>query len=233
MKNKDKYLMTATITFVMVIVGIFTSVLWNAIAKDKDILDAQRKTRDDLQNQLIREMSLNSQMEKEIDSLKNKIQILENESLSQSVELLKEEYDKAKKLAGLSDVVGSGIVITIDSVINVDDFLKLINDLKMADAQAISVNDERIVAMTDISFASGFIYINGIRLMENSYEIRAIGEPQRLETMVNVPGGVLRSLNELLAVTVTVKQENNILIPKIKEQSKSIKTDLISNKADQ
>jgi len=39
--------------------------------------------------------------------------------------------------------------------------LKLVNELRAAEAQAISINGERIVAMTEIRYADPYMVING------------------------------------------------------------------------
>lgn len=59
-----------------------------------------------------------------------------------------------------------------------DDLLKLINELNSAGAEAISINDERIVAMSDLFPVSSFILINGERTT-SPYEIKAIGDTVR------------------------------------------------------
>jgi len=61
------------------------------------------------------------------------------------------------------DVQGPGVEIVLDDgeydyqkVYDID-LLKLVNELRAAEAQAISINGERIVAMTEIRYADPYM----------------------------------------------------------------------------
>ena len=112
---------------------------------------------------------------KEILATYEKIQeYKDNEKTEEdAVALLEKEVNEANMLLGKSDVKGEGIVITIEnnvkyneeesSIIRTADLLKLVNELRLAGAEAISINDERIIAKSDIFDVGDFIKINGTR----------------------------------------------------------------------
>ena len=229
--NNSKKAMTLAMTFVCMIIGIVIAVQFNTMASIESIIDT--KTLEELRIQLLHEINSKASMEEEILNLNEKIKILEEKSLSEQGELLKEEYRKAQMLAGLNNVNGPGLVITIgenaNMLLSVDKLLQLINDLRMADAQAISINDERIVAMSEISKGDYFIVVNGNTVVA-PYIIKAIGPQDKMETMVNVPLGVISQL-QMADWIVKVERMNDIQIPKIKDGNKSISTDLIKDGA--
>ena len=48
---------------------------------------------------------------------------------------------------------------------------ELINELKASDVQAISVNDERVVAMSEIRKAGNYIMVNGTNLFRLTHRL--------------------------------------------------------------
>lgn len=101
-------------------------------------------------------------------------------------ELLTNDLNQLTGLIGLRDVTGSGVVITLEDneyvKINPTNLLELINELKLSGAEAISINDERIVYNSYVvSPNSTFVQVNGVRLV-SPYVVKAIGDPTYLES---------------------------------------------------
>ena len=103
-------------------------------------------------------------------------------SNNESSDLIKDELEQTKTVLGLTDVEGEGIVITLKdngmddmSVIKDDELILIVNALKIAGAEAISINDQRIVNMSDITYINSmYIKINGQRILA-PYIIKVIG----------------------------------------------------------
>ncbi len=102
------------------------------------------------------------------------------------------EIEKYKLYAGLTAVTGPGIDIGLNDGPNRNDqtavFIvhdiyinEIINVLRAAGAQAISVNGERIVPMSETLCAGPSIRVNNTKLF-TPYHIEAIGDPQALLT---------------------------------------------------
>lgn len=112
-----------------------------------------------------------------------------NDLVSSSAE---EELKKINALIGTIDVVGKGVIITLQDNANVTsenigalenisdylihdrDLLRIVNELKNAGAEAISINDERIVSTTSITCDGNVILINGKKI-SSPFTIKAIG----------------------------------------------------------
>ena len=91
------------------------------------------------------------------------------------------------------------------------DILKIVNELKNAGAEAISINDQRVILTTSIICGGNIISINGEKI-GSPFEIKAIGLPETLANLSR-PGGYLSSLEDR-KLNVTLKKNNEITIPK-------------------
>ena len=134
---------------------------------------------------------------------------------------------EGNKMIGLAEVNGSGVVITIsdsdvdpnsvldssDLLVHDKDILQIVNELKNAGAEAISINGQRVVLTTSIVCGGNIINVNGEKI-GSPFEIKAIGLPETLANL-NRPGGLLNYLQEgERQLKVTLKKDNNISIPK-------------------
>ena len=119
--------------------------------------------------------------------------IIMNSSSSESQ--LKDSQHQLQQLqirAGLTALEGPGIIITVDDnkniltgddpnryVIHYENLLSLVNDLRNAGAEAISINGQRIVVSSEIRCVGNVILINTTRLAP-PFELSAIGDPSAL-----------------------------------------------------
>ena len=127
-----------------------------------------------------------------------------------SSELLNEILLRRKMQAGYQKLQGKGVIIELmDSeeeagdgenpnnlLIHDQDILILLNDLKVAGAEALSVNGQRIVARSEIKCSGATIIINGTTYGQ-PFIIKAIGDPKQLEAAVLSPdsyGDILQQL---------------------------------------
>lgn len=143
------------------------------------------------------------------------------EANEEATELLNKELVQAQTIAGLTDVKGDGVIITYIEDTNTEsgkirdsDLIELVNELKLAGAEAISINDQRITNMSEIiniNVEDGkyFILVNKKRVT-SPYTIKAIGDPKYLESALTTKtiGFVTRHDN------ATLQRENNIIIGK-------------------
>ena len=146
---------------------------------------------------------------------------------NESSDLIKDELEQTQTILGLTDVEGEGILITLKdngmddmSVIKDDELILIVNALKMAGAEAISINDQRIVNMTDITYInSSYIKINGQRILA-PYIIKAIGNQSYLESALIGNGGQVDELKKL-GHEVTIEKQNNLKIEKYNQEIKT------------
>ena len=141
------------------------------------------------------------------------------------LEIAKNQIKVANKLIGLAEVNGAGVIINVsDSNVDPDkvanssdllvhdmDILKIVNELKNAGAEAISINGQRVISTTSIICGGNIININDERI-GSPFEIKAIGSPEALANLSR-PGGYLSILEEG-KINVNLKKSNDIVIPK-------------------
>ena len=116
-------------------------------------------------------------------------------------------------LAGTVAAEGEGIVLRMDDrlgVVEADMLLDAVQELRAAGAEAIQINQVRVVAETYFVDENGGVVVDGQRLRA-PYELRAIGRPRDLEPALNIPGGVVQSL-ENLQVAVTVDRPEKVTV---------------------
>ena len=133
--------------------------------------------------------------------------------------LLEKELAQAKQALGTTEVQGSCIVITLEdneyAKIDEYDLFLLVNALKLAGAEAISINDQRVVSMTDIkNISDGFIKMNGMPLM-SPYVVKAIGNQTYLESELTLKTyGYMDKEIKANNKTARINREDSIIIPK-------------------
>ncbi|EFL21384.1 putative membrane protein [Streptomyces himastatinicus ATCC 53653] len=147
--------------------------------------------------------------------LENQRTELENSS-DQAEEARKQTLQKEQQLGVLAGTVaaqGPGITITIDDSqgsVEADMLLDTVQELRAAGAEAIQIGKVRVVANSYFSDAGGSVEIDG-RKVTQPYVVKVIGKPEDLEPALNIPGGVVQSLEKEQA-TVSVRQEKKIVV---------------------
>lgn len=135
-------------------------------------------------------------------------------------EILNQELEQAKTLLGLTDVTGKGVVITLTDTdealytYTADDLLLLINELRYAGAEAISINDNRVINLTDIAMISdNLIVMNGGNTRISSpYVVKAIGDQTYLMSTLSMKNSGYIDQMEANGMKIEVEQKNNIEI---------------------
>lgn len=135
------------------------------------------------------------------------------------------ELNIASALAGLVDLKGEGVVITLyDStstssdlsieagLVHDTDLVAMVTELKAAGAEAISINGQRIIATTPIRCVGPTIQINSVKVAA-PYHIKAIGNAQYLESALNIRGGIVSNLRSY-GITIEVTRQSDIQIEK-------------------
>lgn len=132
-----------------------------------------------------------------------------------SSELLEEELQQTNLLVGKTNVIGQGVIITLEDneekSIVASDLRTLINELKLAGAEAISINDKRILNMTEIVDVNDVILINEDRAV-SPYVVKAIGDQTYLSSALSLKTSGFIDSYQKIGKTVKMTKENNINI---------------------
>jgi len=137
---------------------------------------------------------------------------------------LNEELNKYKLMAGIVDVEGEGVILTIDNpstnqqfddytnnlIYNYEYLLLIVSNLNAAGAEAISINGQRYTNHTEIVPVGSHLNINGVSFVP-PFEIKAIGDRQTLESVINFKGGVVWEMQNL-NYKIDIELKDNIKI---------------------
>lgn len=189
-------------------------------AKENELRDAVLKAKEKYDN-----------LYEELEHMEEQLEVERTNSTQNNTELeqLENEIKEGNKILGLSEVTGNGIIITVDDsksvnwyddinslVVHDTDLINIVNALKSTGAEAISINDQRIVTTSAIECDGNVVLINGEKIAA-PFVIKAIGFPESLMG-VNMIGGYVyylkyeRFLEVKIETSDSLKQK--ITIPK-------------------
>lgn len=104
------------------------------------------------------------------------------------------EAERLRDQAGITEKKDKGLVITladsqsgeadIDSIVHAADLRDLVNFLWQSNAQAVSINDQRVVTTTSVDSIVNTILINNSKIA-NPFVIKAIGDNDKISQVLS------------------------------------------------
>lgn len=185
---------------------------------------ARLETLQDLYNELTAERD---GLAEQVSQLQGELALYRDEAASGQAgsEALRAELDQLEITAGLTDVEGPGVTVILedsssanltgdeaDYLIHDSDLLSVINELRSARAEAISLNGERILATSEVRCTGAVVTVNGRRYAA-PYIIFAIGDKDTLYSALTMRSGVVDVLSQW-GISVKVTASDLLLIPK-------------------
>ena len=183
--------------------------------------------RDAYREELIEQQERNKELAEELDELLQTIRQYEKEfatSEDQYDELV-EEAEHLRLLMGELPASGKGVSVTLrddeysgetnpnDYIVHESHIFSVINELKIAGAEAIAINGQRLKTNSYISCNGPVITIDG-KQYPAPFVIEAVGNPEGLIAALEIGGGVFdQLLND--NVVVTLEKKEQILLPSI------------------
>nr|WP_075573855.1 DUF881 domain-containing protein [Ezakiella massiliensis] len=212
----------------IIIVTVFMSILFGLSLKmDVETEDLDKEFVGENKNKELAIVNEQIRVNKEIISDLNE-KVLSLKSL-QSPEVmedhLKHERDKYQELACKTDLTGQGLEIILEDskdsvfqntnfgIVHDIDIINIINDLRSNGAEAISINDIRVIETTDVKCGGPVVRIDGVPKAV-PFVIRAIGDAEKLYAGLYDTNGYLKLLEEVYSIKVEIKKSDEILIPK-------------------
>jgi len=217
------------VTFVCLALGALIAIMMNASLGIPGVDPNARP--EELRVQVRKLTQQNNELEDQNKTLRSEKDEMINKQLEgeQSMKLITDELNNLRLRAGSTPVEGRGIVITIDdskiarkdiptisesAILTHDiDLLMLVNELRAAGAEAIAINDQRVVAASAIRCVGPVINVNNHQVGA-PFVIKAVGKPDNLAGAVNLPFGVLDQLTQL-GIQANVVKRDKIHLPAI------------------
>lgn len=167
------------------IVGLMVAIQFQTVSEPE-----VRDTRDtwQLREDLMKEKEIQSKLLLEIRSNEEKIAKYETERQQSKEEILRETLDELKTEAGLTDINGPGIKLSIAPAFNMisdgsqvpavspELLRRLLNELNMYGALHVSIDGERVINTTVIRDINGVTKINGHALNRFPIDVNVIAE---------------------------------------------------------
>jgi uncharacterized protein YlxW (UPF0749 family) len=184
-----------------------------------DRLAAERE--EDLARILAELSAQSDRLQSEITDLR--LTLLDFESSAEREELalrtLQRRHDDLRILAGIVPVEGDGAVFTItdpNRLVTQDLLVDAVQELRDAGAEAIAVNDVRLVASSAFSTRNERILLDR-RPIDPPYRITAIGSGDTIAKALAIPGGAIDTLQLVAGVSAVAEPRADLVIPAVSE----------------
>ena len=214
---KGKLTITISIGFTALILTMVMFTQFKTV-EQTDITAIETMREAELRTELSNWKSKYDELDLKLNEVNKKIDEYKKElaTNADSSQILKNEVNEAEAFLGYTNLKGEGIVITLkdNEMYNIEyyNLLFLVNELNVAGAEAISINNERIVNTSDIvQINNRIILVNGRRI-SGPYIVKAIGDKKYLESAITIKGGYIDEMN-VEEKTVDYFIQNDIEIP--------------------
>lgn len=214
--KKDKIMMSVIIGIICVILITVMFAQFKTV-EETDITGIETAREAELQTMLSSWKTKYEEIEEKLTDTKSKINEYNEkiQSNQEASELLDEELEQSNLLVGKTNVQGEGIIITLkdneEKPIEASDLRTLINELKLAGAEAISINDKRVLNMTELVDVNGVILINEERIV-SPYIVKAIGDQTYLSSAISLKTSGFIDSYTIMGKSVEMTKEKNINI---------------------
>ena len=188
-------LAAALIGVLTLLLGFAFAVQVRAVGEDQEYAGAREED-------LVRILDdLNAREERLRDQIADQRSALQDltSSDSQSATALEEARARAEAIGILNGTIaaqGPGLVITVrdpDDEVRVSDVLDAIQELRGAGAETMQIDGVRVGVSTAVTGTAGNLLVDG-RPVTAPYEVVVIGDPESMQTALNIPGGVVQDL---------------------------------------
>ncbi|MFJ6573565.1 DUF881 domain-containing protein [Streptomyces sp. NPDC091292] len=190
------------------------------------------KEREELIDRIDRETSAADKLEKNVDTLRDDVGARQREALRRDGG---PHADLMGILSGATAVQGPGIKLTVDDAKSADqggggpresadfsdtgrlrdrDMQRVVNGLWQSGAEAISINGQRLTALSAIRAAGDAILVDN-RPLVPPYTVLAVGDGQRLSTRFqnSADGQYLHALQENFGIRTGISAQDDLQLP--------------------
>ncbi len=135
----------------------------------------------------------NGALRKEIDTLDTQLSQYQGGQAGGNIQSLAADLNRIKAVNGLIEVSGPGVELVLDGPLAPEELQDVINELRNAGAEAIVLNDQRVVVNSVVFLDRSGASLDG-QLLVPPYRFLAIGDPETLAPAVDRKGGLVPAL---------------------------------------
>lgn len=215
---------------VCIVAGFIIGFSYNLTKDNKRMTSPYVDQSESYREDLIEQQERNKELLEEINELQITIHDYEKSFASNQneFEVLLQEAEKYRLLLGDIPSVGQGIRVTLndseydpnntnpnDYIVHESHIFKVVNELKISGAEAITINGQRLKANSYINCTGPVITIDG-KQYPAPFVIEAVGNPEVLVSSLQIVGGVFDQLiND--QIVVTIEKSGQVMMPSINE----------------
>ncbi|WP_297519138.1 DUF881 domain-containing protein [uncultured Clostridium sp.] len=163
-----------------------------------------------------------NRLKKESDELSKKFKEYNNfDTETSEIDMLEEELLNNENLLGVTKIEGEGVILKLEDgvgtkvdeqdsflvqqrTIHDNDMSELLNDIKIAGAEAIAINGKRIINNTSVVCGGQFLKVNYVRVPAPFY-VKIIGDKDMLNaSLLSEEGTLKRLMNRGIQAEITV-----------------------------
>ena len=206
------------VVFIVCIVLVSVMLMQFRTVEQTDITEIENMRESELRTALAEWKTKYEEIATQLEDINQRIEgynktIEDNEAAS---ELIDEELTESNILVGKTDVYGEGVVVTLSDgtkKVTASDLINLVNELRYAGAEAIAINEIRVLAMTDIIDMADYSYIMvNLQRLQGPYVVKAIGDKDYISTVLQLQGSGF--IDTTTGINVNLEAKNRVNIPK-------------------
>lgn len=129
-----------------------------------------------------------------------------------ALDVSREELRRIRAFAGLSPVVGQGIVVNVTGSLDAIAVNDLINELRNAGAEAMALDETRITAASVVAQGARSLEVDGVSF-DRTFTLLVIGDSDGLIAALERPGGIVTQLEQFVSATITVSPSSDLQLP--------------------
>lgn len=178
-------------------------------------LEAERE--EDLARILSNLSAESDRLQSELRELQLTLAAFENSAEREdlAVQSLERRLEALSILAGVVAAEGEGLVLTIrdpERRVDSERFVDAVTELRDAGAEAIGINEVRLVASSAFSRRNDRLVVDG-ETLDPPYRITAVGPGETMRSALRLPGGVIDALERDALVDVEVELGSQLSVP--------------------
>ena len=221
------------ISIVSLVLGFILAFSYSISSENtEELVSSQFNEQEKYKEELILQKERNKELTEEMNDKQQAIRDIEQSLVDSegNIEGLVNEAEMLRLLIGDITSQGKGIAVSLedgaydpsqenpnDYIVHESHVFKVINELKISGAEAISINGQRLHANSFIRCTGPVITVDG-NIFPAPFTIEAVGDPSVLLASVNLGGGIVDQLTSD-NIVVTVEEKSKIMMPALRDET--------------
>ncbi|PIC81470.1 hypothetical protein CSV75_06765 [Sporosarcina sp. P18a] len=234
-KTREKRGKQLVLSIVFLVLGFMLAFSYRTIGSKQQMLDLEQtnlfQQEEQYRADLIEQQERNKELTNELLEKQKKVHSFEQDfsDKEKNHAVLVEKARDLRLLLGDIPSKGAGIKVTLEdadydpSIQNPNDYivheshvLRVINELKIAGAQGMTINGQRINSNSYIKCTGPVIMVDG-RMFPAPFIIEAVGDPKVLSPALHLKGSVIDGLLRD-NIVVTLEEMKEVQLPAIRDE---------------